>query len=171
MGLESSISQNLRDFLRVFFLYFSSSESYFLKYKKAPFPEIQKKKFRISVSWNIRIFFVFSISRNIRIAFFWENVKYFSILEYKKFSRGRFFYFSSLGYKIHQVTLWYNTTRKHVSTPLTRGRNPPNKQAHKHAKHLKYESTPSTWARKVRDHASTPVTRFSRHVLGHHEIF
>ena len=55
-----------------FRLIFSSSESYFLKYKKF---------YRVSVSWKIRNFWAVSISRNKRKVFFWENIKHFLILE------------------------------------------------------------------------------------------
>ena len=45
LGLESSGPWNIRNFLRVGFFYFSSSESYFLK---------QKKFFGVSISWYIK---------------------------------------------------------------------------------------------------------------------
>ena len=47
LGLESSISRNIRNFFRLGSFYFLSLEIYFLKYKKF---------FTISVFWNIRIF-------------------------------------------------------------------------------------------------------------------
>ena len=91
LGLENSISLNIRNFFRDFF-YFYISESYFLKYQKF---------FKISVSLNIRNFRLgVSVSQNIRKAFFWEIIRIFLILEYKKFSRGGFFCFSSFGWKV-----------------------------------------------------------------------
>ena len=59
--------------------YISSSESYFVKYKKL---------FKVSVSGNIRKFhflkynefFEVFVSQNIRKAFFWENIRFFLIL-------------------------------------------------------------------------------------------
>ena len=52
------------------------------------------------ISRNIKISFGASVSRNIRKAFFWESIRNFVILEYKKFYRGGFFYFSGLGWKV-----------------------------------------------------------------------
>ena len=81
LRLESSISLNIRNFLRVGFSYFLSLESYFceiyvfygfpfLKYKKVPFPEIYEvflgfpflemfplmilEKFTVSFAFNLR---------------------------------------------------------------------------------------------------------------------
>ena len=89
LGLESFIFWNIRNFLTVFFFYFSSSESYFLKYKKV-----------------CRV----SVSRNIRKSFIWENIRNFLKLEpessisqnirkYKNFFQREFFSFFKLGLK------------------------------------------------------------------------
>ena len=68
--------------------YFSRSERYFLKYQKVSLPNY------------IKNFFGVSVSRNIRKAFFWGNIRSFLILgskrstfqEYKKFSQGGTFF-------------------------------------------------------------------------------
>ena len=134
--------------------YFSSSESYFLKYKeffrgvrflkykKSFHFRKYKKSFRgfsflkHKTSFNIRVrkfhfppeykfsqsgFFHFwslgwkvqgSISRNIKKAFFWENIINILILELESFisrnirnffGSGFFFVFSSLDWKVHQI--------------------------------------------------------------------
>ena len=109
---EISVSLKYMKLFKCGFFYFSSTESYFLKCKKffrVSFPEIYKKIrcFRLLVKCT-KCFRGF-VSRNIRKAFFWENIRSFLISElessvipeYKKLSRVGFFkIFLSLGWKV-----------------------------------------------------------------------
>ena len=80
LELKRSIFRNIRNFLSEVFFHFSSTESYFLKYKKAPFLEILKTKIGGFPCPKYK-------------KFFWC----FYFMNYKKISWGRvFFIFSSL---------------------------------------------------------------------------
>ena len=99
-GLKSFFSQNIRNVLRMSCFYFWSSKYawvlniLFLKYKKAPFPEIKEG----SVSWNIKSFYGFlflkynEFSQGFRFS---KYKKSFLLRKYKKFFRR----FSFLKYK------------------------------------------------------------------------
>ena len=101
LGVKNFISQNIR-------------VPFFMKYKKNLFwKSIRKRTFFVFFvfgawevpSWNIRSFqslgLVSSISRNIRKAFFWENVRKFFRVDY----------FLSLGWKVCQVALKSTTIK------------------------------------------------------------
>ena len=89
MRLESSISWNIENFLRVVSFHFSSTESYFLKCKtffRVPV-SAKRRKFRFLKH---KEFFVVSVFGT---AFFWENIKSFfrdfHFMKYKKSFRLR----------------------------------------------------------------------------------
>ena len=122
--IKSSISRNIRNLLRVIFLFFDLRKFSFRKYRK--FLEFlvskilensiswnMKKEFGVSVFRNIikaffwesiKSIFGFSVSWDIRAAFFWENMRNvstlelesFIFLECRKFSWEMFFHFLSL---------------------------------------------------------------------------
>ena len=102
LGIESFVFRNIRNFLRVVFSNFSSSESYFLKYS---FISRNIRNFLIlelesSMSWNIRNFFEVSISQNIRNLLILEQENSISRIIRNFFRRGFFFIFSGLGLKV-----------------------------------------------------------------------
>ena len=76
LGLKGSIPQNIRHFLRVGSFYFSSWESYFLKYKKF---------FRVSISYNIRKFCFLKYNKYFQGFPFLKYKKSFLLIKYKKF--------------------------------------------------------------------------------------
>ena len=89
MRLESSISWNIGNFLRVVSFHFSSTESHFLKCKtffRVPVSS-KRRKFRFLKH---KEFFVVCVFRT---AFFWENIKSrfqdFHFMKYKKSFRLR----------------------------------------------------------------------------------
>ena len=80
-GARKFLFVKYKKILKVVFLHFPCSLSYFLKYKKF---------FTVSISWNIRKF---------------------RFLKYKDFFQDWFYlFFSSLGLIVHQVAVWYTTT-------------------------------------------------------------
>ena len=83
---ETSISENISSFFRVGFFHFSSSESYFLKYKNF---------FRVSISWNIKRFRFLKYKEFFRGFHFLKYKKSFLLRTYKKFVkiRARKFHF------------------------------------------------------------------------------
>ena len=103
LGLEISISQNIRNFFRLAFFHFLNSESFFLKYKK-------NMRLESSISWNIRnsfevdLFYFFDIwlksstCENIRVLFSEIKEKLF-LRKYKKFFQSGFFSFFNLELK------------------------------------------------------------------------
>ena len=88
LGLESSTSRNIRNFLRVGSFYFSSLQSYFLKYER-------NKRLKNSISGNVRKFYY---ARVLNIPFpkykkssvFFLNIRDFSKAEFfrKKYKKG-----------------------------------------------------------------------------------
>ena len=95
LRLESSISQNTRNFFRVgFFLIFRARKVFYWNIKKN-FKKFHFPKYKKSFFWeNIRTFLILglesSTSRNIRKTFFWESKINFLIVncfmkKYKKF--------------------------------------------------------------------------------------
>ena len=108
LGLENSISRNIRNFLRVGFFHFSSSESYFLKDKKffkvSVFWNMRRFHFAVSVSWNIRKFHVSKYKKSLLLRKYMKfrniRARKFHFLKYKKFFRGGYFsIFFELGFK------------------------------------------------------------------------
>ena len=79
LALESTISQNIRNILRVDFFNISIPENHFLKYNNVPFPKIKRTFFRVFVS------------QNIRKAYFWENIRNFLIIWFFIFSQKKTF--------------------------------------------------------------------------------
>ena len=83
LGLKSFISQNVRNFLRVGYFYFSSSESDFLKYKR----NISQESF---ISGNIRKYARLLFLQNSASQMF-DSVLNVSVSKYKEFSLGFLF--------------------------------------------------------------------------------
>ena len=96
LELESYISQNIRNILRVDPIQFLSSEIYFLKYKQFGGASVSWKvrNFfpRVYVSQSIRNIFAVSVSWHVKKPFFWQNIRNFLGVD--------FFHFSSLGWKV-----------------------------------------------------------------------
>ena len=100
LEVESSISQNIRNILRVDSIHLLSTEIYFLKYKQFFFLggggtsvswKVRNFFFELFVSQNIRNIFV-SFSWHVKNSLFWQNIWNFLGVD--------LFYFSSLGLKV-----------------------------------------------------------------------
>ena len=95
MGLESSISWNIRNFFRVIFFFFLSMESSLLNIfklnarNKIPLPEIQKNPKKTKKERKFKNFFNLGAKKlyfpKYKNFFFWKNVK--------RFSRADFLFF------------------------------------------------------------------------------
>ena len=105
LEVESSISQNIRNILRVDSIHLLSTEIYFLKYKQFFLGEgtsvswkVRNFFFELFVSQNIRNIFV-SFSWHVKNSLFWQNIRNFW-QNIRNFLGVDLFYFSSLGLKV-----------------------------------------------------------------------